>query len=72
MDLEGIMLSEIQKKTNTVNVTYMWNLKNKTSDCNKEETDSEIQRTNQQLPVGREKRGGKDRDRGLKGINYYV
>ena len=47
MDLEGIMLSEIsQKKTNTVNVTYMWNLKNETSDCNKEETDSEIQRTN--------------------------
>ena len=29
MDLEGIMLNEIsQRKTNTVYVPYMWNLKN--------------------------------------------
>ena len=31
MDMEGIMLSEIsQRKTNN-DITYMWNLKNKTN-----------------------------------------
>ena len=32
MDLKGIMLSEIsQRKTNTDDFIYMWNLKNKTN-----------------------------------------
>ena len=49
-DLEGIMLSEIsQRKTNTVHFTYIWNLKNKTNEYNKTETDSQIQTTNQLL-----------------------
>ena len=39
-------------------VTYAWNLKNKIKEYNKAETDSQIQRINQWLPAGREKRGG--------------
>ena len=38
-------------------ITYMWNLKNTTSEYNKKEADSQIQRTNQWLPVEREGRG---------------
>ena len=47
MDLEGIMLSEVsQTKTNTLyNITYMWNLKNTTSEYSKKGADSQIQRT---------------------------
>ena len=34
VELENIMLSEIyQKKTNTVCITYMWDLKNYTNEC---------------------------------------
>ena len=43
-------------------ITYMWNLKIKqTSEYNKTETDSQIQRTNQWLPLGR--LGGSDKVR---------
>ena len=44
MDLEGIMLSEINQteKNKYYIITYMWNLKNKTSEYNKKETDSQI------------------------------
>ena len=47
MNLEGIMLSEIgqTKKDKYSVITYMWNLKNKTNEHNKTETDSQIQRT---------------------------
>ena len=43
--LEGIVLiTEIieQTKTNTVCFTYMWNLKKKTNEYNKTETDSQV------------------------------
>ena len=44
MDLEGFTLSEIsQRKKNTLyDITYTWNLKNKTNEYNKTETDSQI------------------------------
>ena len=39
MELESIMLSEIsQRKTNTVDLTHMWNLRNKTNEQRKKET----------------------------------
>ena len=48
MNLEGIMLSEIgqTEKDKYIVISYMWNLKNKTNEYNKTETDSQIQRTN--------------------------
>ena len=48
MKLEGFTLSEIrQRKTTVYDITYVWNLKIKqTSEYNKTETDSQIQRTN--------------------------
>ena len=48
MDLEGIMLSEIsQKKTYTVKCQlYVESKKYKTSEYNKKEAESQIQRTN--------------------------
>ena len=40
MDIENIMLSEIRERQ-IICITYMWNLKNNTSDCIcKTETDS--------------------------------
>ena len=39
---------------------------------NKTEKDSQKQRTNYWLPVGRGKGGGQDRGRGLRDTNYYV
>ena len=43
-----------------------------TSEYNKKEAGSQIQRTNEWGPVGRGKGEGQDRGRGLRGINYYV
>ena len=40
----------------------MWNLKKKSNEYNKKETDSEIQRTNQWLSAGQEKGEGQHRD----------
>ena len=74
MDAEGIKLSEISQTERQIlyDITYMWNLKIKTNEFNKTETDSQIQRTNQQLAVGRGKGEGQWRGRGLRGTNYYV
>ena len=33
MNLENIMLSETSQTENTYDITYMWNLKNKTNEC---------------------------------------
>ena len=57
MDLESIMLSEISQteKNKYYMFTYVWNLKTKqTNKYNRTETDSQIQRTNLQLPEARE------------------
>ena len=40
-------------------IPYMCDLKSKTSEYNKKETDTWIQRTNECLPVGRGKEGGR-------------
>ena len=42
MDLEGIILREISKAERKImyDTTYMWNLKNRTSEYNKKEPDS--------------------------------
>ena len=43
MDLKSIMLSEIsQRKTILYVIIYTWNLKNKTNEYNKTETNSQI------------------------------
>ena len=47
-------------------------LTNTTSEYNKKEADSQIQRTNQCLPVGKRKGEGQDTGRELRGIKYYV
>ena len=47
MVMEGIMLSEIsQTEKDKYYILTLWNLKNKTNDYNKTETDSQIQRIN--------------------------
>ena len=72
MDLEGIMLSEINQTEKDKYHLYVESKKyNKLVNIKKrKEGDSQIQRTNQQLPVGR----GKEQYRGreLRGTNDYV
>ena len=46
--------------------------KNKMNVCNITETDPQIQKTNQWLPVGRWKREGQDRGMEFRCTNYYV
>ena len=60
-------------------ITYVWDIKKKIKLVNITNTDSQIQRKNQWLPVGRGKRWGgqarvEDEEvlRGLRGLNYYV
>ena len=53
-DLEIIILSEASQKQISYNITYMWNLNNDTNELiYKTETDSEIQKTNLWLPMGK-------------------
>ena len=61
MQLEIIILSEVsqKEKTNTYDITYMWNLKYYTNEFIYE-TDSQTQRTNLWLPGG--KRSGRGMD----------
>ena len=67
MELESLMLGEIsQTERQILYITYMWNLKNKTSEYNNKATDSQIQRTNQQLPVGR----GKEQEKEIQTTMY--
>ena len=58
--LRGIILSETNQRERQILfvITYMWNLRNttKTSEYNKKETD--LQKTNEWLSVGRGKVGG--------------
>jgi len=57
IDLESITLNEIRERQMLHGITYKWILKNKqTSEYNKKETDT--QRTNYWLLVGRGKQGG--------------
>ena len=74
MDLENIILSELnQKEKGKYYITYMWNLKNNTNESIfKTETDSQIQKANQWLPVSRGKGGGARYVYRLIDINYYV
>ena len=55
MDFEDIMLSEISQRKTNPDITYMWNLKpiKESSEYNKKETLSQIQRKKPGLPVGR-------------------
>ena len=39
-------------------ITYMWDLKKKTTEHNEKPKQTQIQRTNQWFPVGRQNRGG--------------
>ena len=57
MDLEIIIACEInQRKTNSDDITYMWNLKNSTNELiyktetDSPQTDSQTQKVNMQLP----------------------
>ena len=77
MDLEGIMLSETSQTERQIlyDFNYRWNLKKfflKKNEYNKKEKDSQIQRTNQWLPVGRGKGSRANKGKGLRGTNYYV
>ena len=62
MELEDIMLSEISQteKDKYCMISLICGILKiqQTSEYNKKEADSHIQRTNQQLPVGRGKEGG--------------
>ena len=52
MDLENIMLNEMSQRK-TCEITYMHNIKNNTKEYTcKTETDSQIQKSNLQLPQG--------------------
>ena len=51
--------------------TYKIQSIKQTSEHNKKETESQIQRTNQWLPGGKGKKG-QYKDRRLRGTNYYV
>ena len=42
------------------------------NEYDKIKADSQIQRTNQWLPLGRQKGAGQDKGRELRGTNYYV
>ena len=72
MGLEIIILSEVsQKKTNTIDITYMWNLKYDTNEpIYKTETDSQTE--NRLVVAKREGGGGIDWDLGLADANYYI
>ena len=74
MSLENIMLSEISQREILYDVTYMWNLKNNTTECIcKTATDSQIQKTTNGYQQG-EGRGGEKQIRAmrLRGTNYYI
>ena len=72
MDLEGIMLSEIsQREKDKHYILSLRNLKNKTNDYNKTETDLHREQTSG-YQWGEGSKEGQDRGRGLRGTNYYV
>ena len=66
MQLEIIILSEVsqKEKTNTYDITYMWNLKYYTNEFIYE-TDSQTQRTNLWLPGGKRSGRGMDWEFGI-------
>ena len=73
IDLQGLVLSEISPRMiNTVCYQLYVESENKTKEYDKAETDSQILRTNQWLPVWRGNREGKDKRRGLRGTNCYT
>ena len=49
-----------QRQTNSYVITYMQNLKNTKNEYNKTKTDSQVQKTNQNLPVRIGKGEGED------------
>ena len=74
MDLECIILSEMRQINTACCILYVKS-KSKTSECNKTEADSQMQRINEWLPrIWQEEDlgEGQDRNRGLKSTNYYV
>ena len=68
MDLQGITLREMCQRQILYDITYLWNLKNTTSKCNKKEADSQIKQTNV-YQLGGE---GQYSDGGMRGTNYLV
>ena len=55
MDLEIIILSEVTQKDRYHMFQYLWNLQYDISEfIHRKETDSQIQKTNLQLPKGKE------------------
>ena len=63
------MPSEIsQKKCKYCMLLHAESKKNKTT----KQKETQMQRTNQCLPVGREEEEGQDKGRGLRGTNYHV
>ena len=74
MDWEGFLLCETtQRKTNTIDTTYMWSLKtNKLlTITKKKQTHRYREQTNgYQWEEGRGR--GQNRGRGVRGTNYYV
>ena len=68
-DSKGIMLSEKKAEEKILYITYMWNLKNKTSECNKK-AESQIQRlvssSEEREGGARQGRGGGDATTGCK------
>ena len=74
MDLEGSTLSEISQteKDKYSMLSLIRRILKQTSEYNTKETNSQIQRTNEWLPVGRGKSKGQDRGRGLRGTYYII
>ena len=62
LDLENIILSESQRKTNTIWYHLYVESKDNTSESiYKTETDSQTQKTNLCLPKGKGREGGRDK-----------
>ena len=78
MDLEIIILTEInQKEKVPYDITYMWNLKYDTNEpITETKTDSQIKRTDLQLPLQLQGGGGvwerRNGSLGLAEANYYI
>ena len=77
MNLEAIMVSEVSQADKDKYCVFspicgVLRIK-QTNEYNKTETDSQIQRTNQELPKGAKWEGVRqDRQRGIRAMNYQL
>ena len=60
------------KERNTVKYHLNTKSKNKSSEYNEKETDSQRQKKGHGYQTGEERKEGQNRGRGLRGINHYV